>query len=239
MAAASQNADSLYVKDCREAQHSTHGIQTLTGQISRVVSGGLTSDADFKRCRQLIEQAGSEAAKIRTILLRIHDHHQTAQNTSERTNRRLMYQKLSDNLAITIRVLEDVMSRFNTEVEKKHLHLGSRGGQAAAASSSAGGVAPHPLLGQAEEASTSIRRVDEEIKALQQIYTDLAAAAEEQQVSVDTIQEHMERACGDLEQGSQHLDMGKYDLQRQSRRKIWAAGATAVFLMSTAVVFFS
>mmetsp|Transcript_7401 Transcript_7401/g.13165 ORF Transcript_7401/g.13165 Transcript_7401/m.13165 type:complete len:245 (-) Transcript_7401:115-849(-) len=241
--APSSSADSLYVKDCRDAQQSTHGIQTLTGQISRLVAAGLANDDDFRKCRSMIEQAVSNASDVRTILLRIHEHQLQAQHPAERTNRRMMYQKLGDNLAITVRVLEDVMSRFNTELEKKRLQLGSA--RSSSSSSSGTGLAPQALLGENEDATQpaqgpfAISRVDEEMQQLKQIYTDLSAAAEEQQDPVGVLEEHIERSGGDLEQGSTPLDMGKYDLERQSRRKMWAAGGIAVFLMSTAVVMFS
>ena len=39
----------------------------------------------------------------------------------------------------------------------------------------------------------------------------------EQQASINTIEEHMASAAGDLEQGAQYLDMGKYDIEK--RRK--------------------
>merc|ERR1719181_1724937 len=68
----------------------------------------------------MVDDAVRQAPETRAVLLRIQEHQHQAQNHAEKNNRRMMYQKLSDNLAITARVLEDVVRRFTAE-EKKHI----------------------------------------------------------------------------------------------------------------------
>merc|ERR1719498_2400890 len=68
----------------------------------------------------MVDDAVRQASDTRAVLLRIQEHQHQAQNHAEKNNRRMIYHKLSDNLAITARVLEDVVRRFNTE-EKKRL----------------------------------------------------------------------------------------------------------------------
>merc|ERR1719454_1139443 len=114
-----QCPDSFYVQDCRQVQRNTHSIQTLTGQISRLV-GALEVEKDFRHCRSMVDDAVRQASETRAVLARIREHQHQAQNSAERNNRRMMYQKLSDKLAITARVLEDVVRRFTAE-ERKHL----------------------------------------------------------------------------------------------------------------------
>jgi len=109
-----RDADSFYVEDCRTVQTNTHAIQTLTGQISRLV-GTLETDKDFRHCHKMVDDAVRQASETRQILARIQEHQRQAQNTAEKNNRRMMYQKLSDNLSITARVLEDVIRRFTAE----------------------------------------------------------------------------------------------------------------------------
>jgi len=109
-----RDADSFYVEDCRTVQANTHAIQTLTGQISRLV-GTLETQKDFRHCHKMVDDAVRQASETRQILARIHEHQRQAQNTGEQNNRRMMYQKLSDNLSITARVLEDVIRRFTAE----------------------------------------------------------------------------------------------------------------------------
>lgn len=118
MAQFAAGADSYYVQDCRQVQNNTHGIQTLTGQISRKI-GSASSDKDVVQCRGMVDDAVRQATETRAILARIREHQAQAQNAAERNNRRMMYQKLSDNLAITARVLEDVVRRFQAEEARR------------------------------------------------------------------------------------------------------------------------
>lgn len=196
MALATRDADSFYVQDCRQVQNNTHSIQTLTGQISKLV-GTMEAEKDFQHCRKMVDDAVRQASETKTILARIREHQHQAQNTAERNNRRMMYQKLSDNLAITARVLEDVVRRFNAEERR-------RSGEATgiAAADMAGGNDQKPLLSahaghEQMEASLqndkvqSLRKVDEDMLCLQRIYTDLASAAEEQASTFDSLESHM------------------------------------------------
>ena len=143
MALATRDADSFYVQDCRQVQNNTHSIQTLTGQISKLV-GTMEAEKDFQHCRKMVDDAVRQASETKTILARIREHQHQAQNTAERNNRRMMYQKLSDNLAITARVLEDVVRRFNAEERRRSGGLLEATGIAAA--DVAGGNDQKPLL---------------------------------------------------------------------------------------------
>ena len=184
MALATRDADSFYVQDCRQVQNNTHSIQTLTGQISKLV-GTMEAEKDFQHCRKMVDDAVRQASETKTILARIREHQHQAQNTGERNNRRMMYQKLSDNLAITARVLEDVVRRFNAEERRRSGGLLEAMGIAAA--DVAGGNDQKPLLSahaghEQMEASLqndkvqSLRKVDEDMLCLQRIYTDLASS---------------------------------------------------------------
>mmetsp|Transcript_93355 Transcript_93355/g.260006 ORF Transcript_93355/g.260006 Transcript_93355/m.260006 type:complete len:123 (-) Transcript_93355:35-403(-) len=93
-----QDPDSFYVQDCRQVQQSTHAIQTLTGQVSRLV-GTLEGEKDLRHCRSLVDDAVRQASDTRAVLLRIREHRNQAATLAERNNRRMMHQKLGDNLA--------------------------------------------------------------------------------------------------------------------------------------------
>eukprot|EP00913_Durusdinium_trenchii_P018426 g17310.t1 len=187
--AGSRDADSFYVQDCRQVQNNTHSIQTLTGQISKLV-GTMEAEKDFQHCRKMVDDAVRQASETKTILARIREHQHQAQNTAERNNRRMMYQKLSDNLAITARVLEDpsrvrsgpstpppgdaaergedVVRRFNAEERRRSGGMLEATGIAAA---DAAGGDDKPLLSghdgtmeavlQSDKVQT-LRKVDEE-----------------------------------------------------------------------------
>eukprot|EP00403_Amphidinium_massartii_P014815 CAMPEP_0178414938 /NCGR_PEP_ID=MMETSP0689_2-20121128/23293_1 /TAXON_ID=160604 /ORGANISM="Amphidinium massartii, Strain CS-259" /LENGTH=237 /DNA_ID=CAMNT_0020036241 /DNA_START=9 /DNA_END=718 /DNA_ORIENTATION=+ len=223
---AMRDADSFYVEDCRSVQSNTHSIQTLTGQISRLI-GTMDSEKDFLQCRKLVDDAVNQATETRTLLMRIQDHQHAAQNSSEKTNRRMMYHKLSDNLAITARVLEDVVRRFNTEEKKR---APSSGGDEVSMSNmlvppgdAAGGnelqapVVSYSMDGQGK----TMKPIDEDMKCLQRIYTDLTSSANDQQSAFETL-EHQMAEAKDLERGDQ-IDMGKYDWERRRQRKLYAA----------------
>ena len=237
MALATRDADSFYVQDCRQVQNNTHSIQTLTGQISKLV-GTMEAEKDFQHCRKMVDDAVRQASETKTILARIREHQHQAQNTAERNNRRMMYQKLSDNLAITARVLEDVVRRFNAEERR-------RSGEATgiAAADVAGGNDQKPLLSahaghEQMEASLqndkvqSLRKVDEDMLCLQRIYTDLASAAEEQASTFDSLESHMARAAADVESGREEIEYtDKYNMAAKLKRRLWLAAGGIFGLM--------
>jgi len=256
-----RDADSFYVEDCRKVQTNTHTIQNLTGQISRLV-GTLEAEKDFQHCRKMVDDAVRQASETRTILMRIKEHQAQAQNPSEKNNRRMMYQKLSDNLAITARVLEDVVRRFTAE-EKKYLAsfeemgnscsaagmdaLGGDMPQAGGLGFGAGDVAggdQQPLLdiggskdqglemeqGVKKNKVQVLKRVDEDMRALQSIYTDLAAAAEEQQQSFDSLESHIASATIDVERGREEISLSKYGWGQQLKRRLMYGGGAALAL---------
>ena len=240
MALAMRDADSFYVQDCRQVQNNTHSIQTLTGQISKLV-GTMEAEKDFQHCRKMVDDAVRQASETKTILARIREHQHQAQNTAERNNRRMMYQKLSDNLAITARVLEDVVRRFNAEEKIRR-----RGGlleAGIAAADVAGGNDQKPLLSgnaghEQMEASLqndkvqSLRKVDEDMLCLQSIYTDLASAAEEQTSTFDSLESHMARAAADVERGREEIEYtDKYDMAAKLKRRLWLAAGGIFALM--------
>lgn len=260
---APRDPDSFYVQDCRQVQNNTHAIQTLTGQISRLV-GTLEAQKDFQHCRGMVDDAVRQASETRAILARIREHQHQAQNAAERNNRWMMYQKLGDNLAITARVLEDVVRRFAAE-ERKHHSRVEGGGlgmktmiSGVAAADVAGGNDQQPLLSLAaptmsmssqksleeeieQDKCRALRRVDEDMLCLQRIYTDLANAADEQQASFDTIESHMASARSDIERGREEIDItGRYSWSRRLKRRLWvAAGGTLAAVALTSFLFSS
>eukprot|EP00443_Scrippsiella_acuminata_P058659 CAMPEP_0115447666 /NCGR_PEP_ID=MMETSP0271-20121206/40086_1 /TAXON_ID=71861 /ORGANISM="Scrippsiella trochoidea, Strain CCMP3099" /LENGTH=258 /DNA_ID=CAMNT_0002873749 /DNA_START=74 /DNA_END=850 /DNA_ORIENTATION=- len=249
--AAVRDPDSFYVQDCRQVQNYTHAIQTLTGQISRQV-GTLESGRDFQNCRRMVDDAVRQATETRSILARIREHQQQAQNPSERNNRRMMYQKLSDNLAITARVLEDVVRRVQTE-EARRLPTENRRQLGGASDADAAGgeelldtsaglgmdlKQPRDHVESFEEEMESekckaLRRVDEDMRCLQRIYTDLAVAADEQQSSFDSLETHMASAADDVERGRYEIQVaGKYGWGQQFKRKLYTLGGSALALIA-------
>mmetsp|Transcript_68815 Transcript_68815/g.222383 ORF Transcript_68815/g.222383 Transcript_68815/m.222383 type:complete len:267 (+) Transcript_68815:93-893(+) len=256
-----QDADSFYVQDCRQVQNNTHSIQTLTGQISRLV-GTLESEKDFQHCRGMVDDAVRQASETRSVLARIREHQHQATNPAERNNRRMMYQKLGDNLAITVRVLEDVVRRFTAEERRRPALCSSEGAglnmatlrapTAVAAGDAAGGN-EQQLLSVDEGSCRSsldeeieqdrcrtLRRVDEDVLCLQRIYTDLANTAEEQQASFDTIESHMASAAADLERGRNEIELtGKYGWGRRLKRKMWMTLGGALAAVAVTSFIFS
>jgi len=245
---AGRSPDSFYVEDCRQVQSNTHAIQTLTGQISRLV-GTLETDVDFQHCRKMVDDAVRQASETRTILSRIQEHQHQAQNHGEKNNRRMMYHKLSDNLAITARVLEDVVRRFTAE-ERKRLSAGEDMSQGAQhfslvdAADMAGGEDQQPFLNKGGQQSNisggilndelkkdkcqALQRVDDDMRCLQKIYTDLANVADEQQQSFDSLESHMASAASDIERGREEISMGKYSWDRRMKQKLMYIGGAAV-----------
>mmetsp|Transcript_46043 Transcript_46043/g.109607 ORF Transcript_46043/g.109607 Transcript_46043/m.109607 type:complete len:244 (+) Transcript_46043:88-819(+) len=238
---AMRDADSFYVEDCRSVQSNTHSIQTLTGQISRLI-GTMDSEKDFLQCRKLVDDAVNQATETRTLLMRIQDHQHAAQNSSEKTNRRMMYHKLSDNLAITARVLEDVVRRFNNE-EKKRMSTSSDDGMAmnVPPGDAAGGnelQAPIVSTSGLESPKKAYKPIDEDMKSLQRIYTDLTSSANNQQSAFETL-EHQMAEVKDLERNDQ-IDMGKYDWDRRRQRKVYlAAGGVGALVLCVFAVGWS
>lgn len=249
-----RSPDSFYVEDCRQVQTNTHGIQTLTGQISRLV-GTLESDKDFQHCRKMVDDAVRQASETRAVLLRIQEHQHAAQNHAEKNNRRMMYHKLSDNLAITARVLEDVVRRFTAEEKKRVATNEDIFGspyppQTSVVSSAdmAGGEElgqVQPLMGKIsqgggldaelqKERGQALLRVDDDMRCLQKIYTDLANTADEQQHTFDSLESHIASAAADIERGREEISMGKYSWDRRMKQKILyiaGIGAGVLFLV--------
>ena len=242
MALAMRDADSFYVQDCRQVQNNTHSIQTLTGQISKLV-GTMEAEKDFQHCRKMVDDAVRQASETKTILARIREHQHQAQNTAERNNRRMMYQKLSDNLAITARVLEDVVRRFNAEERRRSGGLFEA--TVVAAADVAGGNDQKPLLSAGQEQMEaslqndkvqSLRKVDEDMLCLQRIYTDLASAAEEQTSTFDSLESHMARAAADVESGREEIEYtDRYNMAAKLKRRLWlaAGGIFAVMVFGS------
>lgn len=224
-----RDADSFYVEDCETAKANTHAIQTLTGQISRMVST-LAADEDIKACRLLVDDAVSQASETQKILKRIQEHQRQAQNASERSNRRMMYHKLSDNLAITARVLEDVVQRFSAEERKLVARRGFEGSAPSSISVAAGDAAGGEEELQREQCEAQ-KRVDADISCLQRIYSDLAVTAEQQQGdSVENLEHQLQFT------GTEDLEMGAEEIvdprNKQVNRTLWAGVATVLAVIS-------
>lgn len=260
-----RDADSFYVADCRQAQENTHSIQTLTGQISRMI-GTLQTDKEFFHCRKMVDDAVRQASETQLILRRVQEHQRQAQNASERSNRRMMYHKLSDNLAITARVLEDVVRRFTQEEQRMLAKMedwsavpmkgvsSHNGGLQHHMSADAAAGEDQPLVqpGHQLQASEEIddlevelrrdrcqamRRVDEDMRCLQRIYADLAAAADDQRASFDSLESQMASASVDIERGREEIQRGYFRWDRTMKHRIWAAlGAAAAIVVTTVVI---
>lgn len=236
-----RDPDSFYVQDCRQVQNNTHTIQTLTGQISRLLGAG-GAEKDLERCRKMVDDAVKTATETRAILARIREHQKQAQNPSEKNNRRMMYQKLSDNLAITARVLEDVVRRFTAEEQRyfearraaSGLGFGrpAEPGVVISAGDAAGGDEGADLRLQKEvmdedmeeDRCRVLRGASEEVQCLQRIYTDLQNSVEEQQDTFDTLESHLATAATDIERGREEIEYtaryaGRYAWLRQ---RMWA-----------------
>lgn len=240
--------DSCYVQDCRQVQNSTHAIQTLTGQISKQV-GNLETEKDFVKCRGMVDDAVRQASETKQALARIREHQNQAVNPAEKNNRRMMYHKLSDNLAITARVLEDVVRRFQAEEAKRPSFFEPV--RQAADADAAGGEEAHPLAGGGlgmgggitqldqelnDERCHALKQVGEDMRCLQRIYTDLAVAAEESQATFDSLETHMANASADIEKGREQIQiMDRFSWTDKVKRKFFVigVGAAAVFIMGS------
>lgn len=245
--------DSLYVQDCRQVQNNTHTIQTLTGQISRLVST-LETEKDVARCRGMVDDAVRQSSETRAVLARIREHQHQATNPAEQNNRRMMYQKLGDNLGITVRVLEDVVRRFTAKEKRRAtavvegaglgMGMGSQEVPMSVVSpADAAGGQEHCLVPMGSSTTRTsleeeierdkcraLQKVDEDMVVLQRIYTDLATTAEEQQATFDTIESHMASAAADVELGRNEIEGMNDTWGRRLKRKVWVTvgGALAV-----------
>jgi len=261
----SRDADSFYVEDCRQAQTNTQAIQNLTGQISRLI-GTIETDKDLQYCGNLVESAVRQASETQGILKRIQEHQRQAQNPSERSNRRMMYHKLSDNLAITARVLEDVVRRFTLEEQRAAadckisdsvddvdsgagLGFGRRGSNCLSTKHAEDQPLQQAgaLLADADENALSrelqeercqaLKQVDEDMRCLQRIYADLACAVDEQQSSFDTLENHMACAVLDIERGREEIQKTHNKWGVKLRQNVWAmTGGLACIAVITFVV---
>lgn len=230
---ASQDSDSFYVQDCRTVQHNTHGIQTLTGQISKKV-GSLETESDLQQCRSMVDDAVKKATDTSLLIARIKEHSANVRDQAERSNRRLMYRKLSDNLAITARVLEDVIRRLRNEESRRPIP------QVAADADAAGGEEQHLTgaglgMGEqdlAEQRKASLRRVDEDMRCLQRIYTDLAVAAEESQATFESLETHMASASSDIENAFTEIQVMQKPLVQRLKQNPVALGVGALLTVA-------
>jgi hypothetical protein len=198
----------------------------------------------------MVQEAVEKATETRQVLRRIQEHQSQAQNAAERTNRRMTYQKLSDNLAITARVLEDVVRRFTAEEQTRRMatprdpipvEAGSdRSAGGLAAADVAGGddsVIPGNSSGNSESRPWGgVRRGDEDVTSLQRIYTDLANTAEEQQPTFETLESHIVDMASDIERGRGEEippTWGKYAANTEAARRrrliLLAGGAMSFF----------
>merc|ERR1719433_100031 len=236
--------DSMYVQDCRQVQNATLAIQSLTGQISRLV-GNLETEKDFEHCRKMIDDSVRQTTETKATLMRIREHQHQAQNGAESNNRRMMYTKLKDNLAITARVLEDVVRRFSTKEKNFRGNVDCStelltGGSVSSADM-AGGENQHMMsnfeAALQDDQCQALRRVDEEMRCLQAIYTDLASTTEDQLTSLDTLASHMASAAVDVERGTTEVDMmAKY---KNAKHNTLAIIGGSLFFLAFISFFFA
>lgn len=239
------DSDSYYVQDCRQIQNNTHAIQTAAGQISRLVSRTET-DEDFQHCQQMVDKAVRQASETKQMLTRLKEHSRSAGTIAESNNRRMMYHKLSDNLSITARVLEDVVKRFTTKERERMARRAESGmrdleaeGDCELSARGAAGV------GQAQEVDVQVlekdkmatlKRVDEDVRCLQEIYNDLANHCEDQEAILDTLESHMADANQDVKSATEQIESSKYAYDRRWKRRMYMGMGSAVgvfFLLST------
>jgi len=227
------SSDSFYVQDCRLVQNNTHAIQTLTGQISKQV-GMLKTDQDFRHCRSLVDDAVRQATETRTALARILEHQNAAHDHAEKNNRRMMYHKLSDNLGITARVLEDVVRRFQAEEAKRPTYADAD----AAGGEERGQGAGMDFLEQEapSDRPISMKSTDEDVRCLKGIYTDLASAAKEAQHSTyEALETHVSYASGDIELGQVEFQAMSRSLGQRLKENGVAVGLGALAFVSLSV----
>jgi len=216
-----RDPDSFYVEDCRQVQSNTFSIQTTTGQISRLIST-MKSDQEFQQCRGMVDGAVHTATETRMLLRRIQEHQRQAHNAQERNNRRMMYHKLSDQLAVTARVFEDVVRKYKT-AERQRIEASN---PIADSGDLAGGdvqISFSKMEGSCTFASDlqqdkrqALQQVDEDVRCLQRIYTELTSAAEEQQMSFDNFDHTILSSSLDIEKGEE-ITRTRWDQQLRQR----------------------
>jgi hypothetical protein len=201
----------------------------------------LESPEDYLKCRNTVDEAVNQASETRTILMRIREHQHQAQNPAEKNNRRMMYQKLSDNLAITARVLEDVVRRFQTQKMRFEENGASSAFAGGMDGDVAGGNERTPLTEGGldssklamhngfedelqREKNQTLRQVDDDMRCLQGIYTDLAKAADEQQATFDSLENHMATASADIERGRDEISFSRYGYGDRLKRRLMMGG---------------
>jgi DNA repair exonuclease SbcCD ATPase subunit len=246
------DADSVYLQDCQKVKANTQAIQSLTGQISKRVKM-LAGPEDFERCRGLLNDATRIGSETRVILKRIQDNMKQCDNPSERNGRRDTYRKLSGDLQLTVKVLEDVMRKFVQEERRRSqeakdeaqrhrpvegdvalvdLHSGRLQRPEEAASQSS------PSLNDGIQADSGLdaelkqerleawEQVSSDMKCLNGIYRDLAAAAVEQQETFDSLEHNIAQANHDLERGLGQITITADRYDRRRKHRLWAGIAS-------------
>lgn len=247
-----RGADTFYIEDCRQVQANTQNIQTLTGQVSRLV-GSIENERTYMQCRKMIDDAVRQAQETNVLMTRIKAHQNSVQNSAEGNNRRLMYQKLGDNLSITAKVLEDVVKRFTVE-EQNYLarqeqaaHSNPLDSQAdlltggSASSSSRSDLGIDVEAGDAErrtliadrtseadlqrQKGEHLKKINKDMQCLRSIYTDIARHVTHQQESVDTIESQMRSSVYDTSMATEQLEVTRYYKDRTRKRTLCAVGS--------------
>eukprot|EP00397_Hematodinium_sp_SG-2012_P033219 GEMP01035462.1.p1 GENE.GEMP01035462.1~~GEMP01035462.1.p1 ORF type:complete len:257 (+),score=59.16 GEMP01035462.1:75-845(+) len=204
-----RSVDSFYVRDCQQIQSGTVAVQNLAGQISRQMHL-VESDHDLSEIQGLIDRAVGECEDIQLLLKRFQEY-TSGGATNEHSSRKMMQQTLSDNVSITARVLEDIIQNFLTLWKERQLsepedssYLLSAAVDATLEGKNLGaeearvngnneytvvaGVTVDELEKQRQE---SISKVECDMVALKQIYTDLNQTAASQQEYFDSIESHL------------------------------------------------
>lgn len=253
------SSDSFYVRDCQQIQSGTVAVQSLAGQISRQIHLA-ESEHDLSAIQDMIDRAVSECADIQLLLKRFQEYTDGTGTLSmpECTSRKRMQRTLSENVTVTARVLEDIIQSFLTLCREK------RAADIATAESvslldsfqsepkpAAGGrfgnkfnegiddacnimltVSPDELERQRLE---SITKVESDMVALKQIYTDLNQAAATQQQYFDSIESHL------LESGAcTHSAVNEFLIADTREKNSWKrrTKATAVLLGILIALYF-
>jgi len=259
-----RSKDSFYVRDCQQIQTGTVAVQNLAGQISRQMHLA-ENEHDLTEIQGLIDRAVTECAEIQTLLRRFQEYAE-ADSSSEQTSRKMMQRTLSDNVSITARVLEDIIQNF-LEISKERQAKELAALQTASASSAkkslpsaytdegigmrAESSGPLTLYDEQVEArqieeafadlhqnrQQSMIKVESDMIALKQIYTELSVTAENQQGHFDSIESSLMESGHYTSQAVDQFLMADERMGTTLKRKIKVAAVVLGFLF--VIVFFS
>lgn len=84
---------------------------------------------------------------------------------------------------------------------------------------------------------SALKRVDEDVRCLQRIYTDLAYHAEDQEDRLDTLESQMADANQDSKSAAEQIEQSKYGYDRSIKRRLYIFGTGVAFLFVAVMTF--